>query len=294
MIDGKATVYVCRGFACDAPSTDPAVLAMSALVEDAIADARRRVAPARCSAAAAATCCRSIWSARSARQLHALESERGIKWLTIEGSGGEFSYGARIQEHTPEMMRDGAAGDASHHQAAAGVPGADRGAGRRPMPWRRLRAGAGVRRHHRHRDARRSACPRSGWPRFRRRPRRCCRCASAPRAPRAPSSPARRRTRSTGTTRPAVDGGAADRACSKRRRRGSTRTWRRTRRWRCRTRCAAARLTLRAQAEPALDRAERDYLSGLLKTADAAEGVQAWLEKRAPNVEERSTVNVRR
>ena len=26
MIDGKATVYVSRGFACDAPSTDPAVL----------------------------------------------------------------------------------------------------------------------------------------------------------------------------------------------------------------------------------------------------------------------------
>jgi len=26
MVDGKATVYVCRGFACDAPSTDPAVL----------------------------------------------------------------------------------------------------------------------------------------------------------------------------------------------------------------------------------------------------------------------------
>ena len=29
MIDGKPTVYVCRGFACDAPSTDPAVLASS-------------------------------------------------------------------------------------------------------------------------------------------------------------------------------------------------------------------------------------------------------------------------
>ncbi len=27
MIDGKPTVYVCRGFTCDAPSTDPAVLA---------------------------------------------------------------------------------------------------------------------------------------------------------------------------------------------------------------------------------------------------------------------------
>jgi uncharacterized protein YyaL (SSP411 family) len=25
MIDGKATAFVCRGFACDAPSTDPAV-----------------------------------------------------------------------------------------------------------------------------------------------------------------------------------------------------------------------------------------------------------------------------
>ena len=44
----------------------------------------------------------------------------------------------------------------------------------------------------------------------------------------------------------------------------------------------AARLTLRAQAEPALDAAERDYLGGLLKTADAAEGVNAWLEKRSP------------
>ena len=46
---------------------------------------------------------------------------------------------------------------------------------------------------------------------------------------------------------------------------------------------AAARLTLRAQAEPALDRAERDYLGGLLKSHDAAEGVQAWIDKRAPN-----------
>ena len=49
---------------------------------------------------------------------------------------------------------------------------------------------------------------------------------------------------------------------------------------------AAARLTLRAQAEPALDRAERDYLGGLIKTADAAEGVKAFLEKRAAEMEE--------
>ena len=26
MIDGKATVYVCKGFVCNAPSTDPAAL----------------------------------------------------------------------------------------------------------------------------------------------------------------------------------------------------------------------------------------------------------------------------
>jgi len=45
---------------------------------------------------------------------------------------------------------------------------------------------------------------------------------------------------------------------------------------------AASRLTLRAQAEPALDRAERDYLGGVLHTADAAEGIRAFLEKRAP------------
>ena len=45
----------------------------------------------------------------------------------------------------------------------------------------------------------------------------------------------------------------------------------------------ASRLTLRAQAEPALDRAERDYLDGLLTTDDAAEGVKAWLQKRSPN-----------
>ncbi len=31
--------------------------------------------------------------------------QRGLKWLTIEGAGGDFSFGARIQEHLPELMR---------------------------------------------------------------------------------------------------------------------------------------------------------------------------------------------
>ena len=32
MLNNQATAYVCRGFACDAPSTDPAVLAGSQVV----------------------------------------------------------------------------------------------------------------------------------------------------------------------------------------------------------------------------------------------------------------------
>lgn len=44
----------------------------------------------------------------------------------------------------------------------------------------------------------------------------------------------------------------------------------------------ASRLTLRSIAEPALDIAERLYLDRLLKTADAVEGIQAWLGNRQP------------
>lgn len=44
----------------------------------------------------------------------------------------------------------------------------------------------------------------------------------------------------------------------------------------------AARLTLRAAAEGALDSTERQYLGRLLNTSDAREGIQAWMEKRQP------------
>jgi cyclohexa-1,5-dienecarbonyl-CoA hydratase len=44
----------------------------------------------------------------------------------------------------------------------------------------------------------------------------------------------------------------------------------------------AARLALRAVAEPALAAAERQYLDRLLHTADAVEGIEAWLAKRPP------------
>jgi cyclohexa-1,5-dienecarbonyl-CoA hydratase len=45
----------------------------------------------------------------------------------------------------------------------------------------------------------------------------------------------------------------------------------------------AARATLSAQALPALDLAESRYLREVLNTADAEEGVRAWMEKRAPH-----------
>jgi cyclohexa-1,5-dienecarbonyl-CoA hydratase len=44
----------------------------------------------------------------------------------------------------------------------------------------------------------------------------------------------------------------------------------------------SSRLTLRSIAEPAIAAAERMYLDRVLPTADAAEGVSAFLEKRTP------------
>jgi cyclohexa-1,5-dienecarbonyl-CoA hydratase len=51
--------------------------------------------------------------------------------------------------------------------------------------------------------------------------------------------------------------------------------------------CLAARTGIRAQAEPLLLQLERQYLEELLATHDATEGVRAWMEKRAPLWEDR-------
>jgi cyclohexa-1,5-dienecarbonyl-CoA hydratase len=48
----------------------------------------------------------------------------------------------------------------------------------------------------------------------------------------------------------------------------------------------AARLTLKALAEPAIAAAERIYLDELLGTRDALEGIQAWIDKREPSWED--------
>lgn len=34
------------------------------------------------------------------------QGARGLRWLTVEGAGGQFSYGASIPEHLPALVRD--------------------------------------------------------------------------------------------------------------------------------------------------------------------------------------------
>lgn len=48
----------------------------------------------------------------------------------------------------------------------------------------------------------------------------------------------------------------------------------------------AARLTLKAIAEPAIAAAEQMYLDDVLQTPDALEGIQAWIDKREPTWED--------
>ena len=215
-------------------------------------------------------------------QLHALESQRGIKWLTIEGSGGEFSYGAKIQEHTPDQMQTVLPEThrlikrllAFPSPTAALVEGRCLGGGfELALACDDIIATDGAV---------------FGLPEIRL-------AAFAPAA--AALLPLRvgasRATRAivTGQTQSASywhDAGLLSMVAPQSDLLDAAAAW-------FDAQLAphsavalahavgAARLTVRAQAEPALDRAERDYLGGLLKTKDAVEGVNAWLEKRTPN-----------
>ena len=213
--------------------------------------------------------------------IHALESQPGIKWLTIEGSGGEFSYGARIQEHVAEMMTTVL--PETHRvfkrllafpaPTAALVEGRCLGGGfELALACDDILATDGAQ---------------FGLPEIR--------LAAFPPAA-AALLPLRvgasRATRAivTGQMQDArywhdaglvsmvaphaslIDAAAAwfDAHLSPHSAVALSHA------------VAAARLTMRAQAEPALDHAERDYLTGLVTTEDAAEGVAAFLAKRAP------------
>jgi cyclohexa-1,5-dienecarbonyl-CoA hydratase len=216
------------------------------------------------------------------KALHDLESIPGIKWLTVEGRGGEFSFGAKIQEHEPSMM-------------ATVLPETHRVIKRLlafPSPTAALVEGrclgGGFELALACDDIIATDGATFGLPEIR--------LAAFPPAAAAllpPRVGASRATRAivTGQLQSAAywhDAGLLSMVAPSASLLDAAGSWFDTHlsphsSVALSHAVAAARLTLRAQAEPALDTAERDYLAGLLKTDDAIEGVQAWLQKRAPN-----------
>lgn len=216
------------------------------------------------------------------RQLQDLAMQRGIKWLTIEGSGGEFSYGARIQEHTPDLTKTvlPATHKVFKQVLAFPAPTASLVEGRCLGGGFELALACD--------DIIATESATFGLPEIR--------IAAFPPAA-AALLPLRvgasRATRAivTGQTQDAQywhEAGLLSRVAAQSTLADAAAAWfdahLAPHSATALTHAAlAARMTLRTQAEPALDRAERDYLNGLLSTADAVEGVAAWLEKRSPN-----------
>lgn len=213
--------------------------------------------------------------------IHGLESERGIKWLTVEGTGGEFSYGARIQEHTAEMMHRVLPETHRIIKRLLAFPAATAAL----VEGRCL--GGGFELALACDDIIATEGATFGLPEIRL-------AAFAPAA--AAILPQRvgasRATRAivTGQTQGAQywhDAGLLSMVAPQASLLEAAGNWFDAHlsphsAVAMSHAVLAARLTLRAQAEPALDAAERDYLGGLLKTADATEGVSAWIEKRSP------------
>jgi len=213
--------------------------------------------------------------------IHALETERGIKWLTLEGTGGEFSYGARIQEHTPELMTTVLPETHRIVKRLLAFPAATAAL----VEGRCL--GGGFELALACDDMIATDSSTFGLPEIRL-------AAFAPVAaailPLRVGASRASRAIVTGQIQGAQywhDAGLLSMVAPQSSLIDAAGAWFDAHlsphsSVALSHAALAARLTLRAQAEPALAAAERDYLSGLLKTADASEGVNAWLEKRPP------------
>lgn len=213
-----------------------------------------------------------------------IESEHGLKWLTIEGSEGEFSFGAKIQERTPEGMA--AVLPETHalfrRMLALRVPTAALVEGRC--------LGAGFELALACDDILATDGSAFGLPEIR---LGAFPPAAAALLPLRVGASRATRAIVTGQIQEAGywhEAGLVSMVAPRSRLLDAAGAW-------FDAQLAphsavalahavgAARITLRAQADPALDAAERDYLERLVQTADAAEGVAAWLEKRAPRWE---------
>lgn len=213
--------------------------------------------------------------------IHALESERGIKWLTLEGTGGEFSYGARIQEHTPDLMATVLPETHRIIKRLLAFPAATAAL----VEGRCL--GGGFELALACDDMLATDSATFGLPEIRL-------AAFAPAAaailPLRVGASRASRAIVTGQIQDAHywhDAGLLSMVAPRSSLLEAAGAWFDAHlsphsAVALSHAALAARLTLRAQAEPALAAAESDYLGELLKTADAAEGVNAWLEKRPP------------
>ena len=210
-----------------------------------------------------------------------MASRRGLKWLTVEGAGGEFSYGAKIQEHLPGPM--------------AAVLAATHATFRRllalPVPTAALVAGrclgGGFELALCCDDIIATEAATFGLPEIR--------LAAMPPAAaallplRVGASRAARAIITGATQSPSYwhEAGLVSLVAPEADLTDVASEWF-DQHLAPRSSIAlahaaiASRLTLRAAAEPALDAAERQYLEGLLRSDDAVEGIEAWLDKRAP------------
>ena len=188
--------------------------------------------------------------------------ENGYSVVTIEGAGEHFSFGAgapaAIVDHVLPLLHD-----LVRELRGGGAHGSGHCA--RPVPRRRLRAGAGVRPGASVSTTRNSACRRC-WALP---PRRACRTGSARRARR----PARSRA-----ARPGAEGARAIELTAppdelvRRSITGSTTTWRCGRRRRCAARLPPASPSAATSRRP--PELERFYLETLMRNHDAVEGIQ--------------------